>query len=206
MLLEKLSVGVMGVNCYITGDKDEAIVIDPGANSEKICAFLKQNDIKVKYVVLTHCHFDHITAAEDVLEFTGAELVSCKNEAENLLNENVNMTGRFSKNVFKREADLYVSEGDVIKSGDVSFKVIETPGHTSGGMCLYSEDEDVVFTGDTLFCQSIGRSDFPSGNFNDLMLSIKNKLLKLPPKTRVLPGHDMETTIENEIKNNPYLK
>ena len=208
-MLYKMCVGIMGVNCYIAGDENEALIFDPGANHDKIFEFLQEKNIKTKYIILTHCHFDHILSAGKLQELTGAKLVVCEKEKENLADNDINMTGRFSKKSAMAESlvpDVLVSEGDIIKSGDYSFKVIETPGHTSGGMCLYCESEKVLFSGDTLFCESIGRSDFPTGNLETLFNSIREKLFCLPDDTRVLPGHEAETSILHEKTHNPYLR
>lgn len=206
MLLEKIEVGVMGVNCYVVGDKNEAIVIDPGASFEKISSYLDKKNIKVKYILLTHCHFDHILAANELKKYTNALIVMSEKENENIKNPSISMTDRFARNFEGLYADTVVSDGDVLKSGEYKFKIIETPGHTSGGICLYCEREKLLFSGDTLFYQSIGRCDFPTGNFDTLISSIKTKLLTLPGDTHVFPGHEAETTIENEINYNPYLR
>lgn len=209
MINYKLCVGLLGVNCYITGDEKEAIVIDPGANHDKIFEFLNEKNIKTKYIVLTHCHFDHILSAGALKKLTGALLVVCDKEKENLQDNDINMTGKFSKKSALAESltpDILVSEGDTITSGEHSFRVIETPGHTSGGMCLYCEKENLLFSGDTLFCESIGRSDFPTGDLKTLLNSIREKLFCLPDNTLVYPGHEAKTTILHEKEHNPYLQ
>lgn len=195
----------MGVNCYVAGDKNSVFIIDPGGNAEKICSFLSERSYKAKYIVLTHCHFDHILAAEEVKKRTGAEIVICKKEAGNLADPTVNMTNRFTRTPLSLSADVIVSENDTLSSGEHMFQVIETPGHTSGGMCLYCREEKVLFSGDTLFCGSVGRTDFPTGNQEDLICSIKTKLLTLPEDVRVFPGHEADTTIGFERRHNPYL-
>lgn len=206
MILKKINVGVMGVNCYITGDKDEVFVIDPGGSADEICVVLKKHGLKAKYIILTHCHFDHILAANEVKKQTGAQIVVCSKEAENLADSNVNMTSRFTRTPISLSADRLVSENDTLISGTFVYRVIETPGHTSGGMCLYCENEKLLFSGDTLFCGSVGRSDFPTGDQNTLLHSIQTKLLTLPDDVRVYPGHEDDTTIGFEKANNPYLR
>ena len=206
MIFEKLNVGHMGVNCYIVGDCDEVFVIDPGGHPERICNHIKQNNYCVKYIILTHCHFDHILAAEKVKIATGAKLIVGQNEAENLADNTVNMTARFVKTPFALTPDLYVTEGDILYSGKYAFTVIETPGHTSGSICLYCPKENILFSGDTLFRSSVGRSDFPTGNQKDLINSIQEKLFTLPEDTIVYPGHDSETSIEFEKNHNPYIR
>lgn len=206
MIFEKITVGCMGVNCYIVGDQDEIFVIDPGGHPERICKFLSANNYHVKYIVLTHCHFDHILAANEVKQLTGAKIVAGTNEANNIADNMINMTARFVKSPFSLTPDCFVKEHDVLHSGEYTFTVLETPGHTSGSICLYCPEENILFSGDTLFRCSIGRSDFLTGNQATLLDSIRKKLLTLPDNTLVYPGHDADTTIEFEKRNNPYIK
>lgn len=205
MINIKLPVGLMGVNCYILGDKKEAIVVDPGGNKKKIVDTLKENDIKVKYILLTHCHFDHILEAISLKKETGAKIVAGYKEKENLLRSDINYTNRYSKTPIEIEADIYLSSNDILKSGHFEFKVIETPGHTSGSMCLYCESEKILISGDTLFLESVGRCDLATGNEEDIIKSIKTKLFILPEDVIVMPGHGEITTIGHEKKNNPYI-
>lgn len=205
MLFQALPVGVMGVNCYILGDPTECMVVDPGGNAEKICAYIEEQGLKVKYIVLTHCHFDHILATCEVQEKTGATLVACSKEKQNLKDSDINMTGRFSRTPINLEPDLLVSEGDMLNSGEYAFRVIETPGHTSGSMCLYCEQEKLLLSGDTLFAESVGRADLPTGNGETLIFSIQTKLFTLPDDTHVFPGHGSKTSIGHEKKYNPFL-
>lgn len=205
MLFQKLTVGVMRVNCYILGEPTECMIVDPGGNAEKICAYLTEQGLTVKYIILTHCHFDHILATEAVIAKTGAKLVACSKERENLVNSSINMTGRYSRVPINLQADLFVSEGDTLTSGEYTFRVIETPGHTSGSMCLYCETEKVLLSGDTLFAESVGRADLPTGDGETLIASIRTKLFPLPDDTQVFPGHESETTIGHEKKYNPFL-
>lgn len=206
VIIEKINVGIMHVNCYIVGDANEVFVIDPGGSAERILTYLDEHKYRVKYIILTHCHFDHILAVNEIKQKTGAKVVVCRNEIDNLSDNSINMTDKFRGNFRTVNADISVSETDILTSGDFIFNVIETPGHTSGSMCLYCENEKVLFSGDTLFCNSIGRTDFPTGDFASLMKSIKTKLLTLPGDVHVFPGHQMDTTIMYEVKNNPYLR
>ena len=205
MINIKKTVGIMGVNCYILGDKNEAIIIDPGSDAENIINTLKENNICAKYIVLTHCHFDHILAVEKLIQKLDVKLITCQSEKENLLDSSINYTNRYSRKPVSLLADLYVKNGDVIKSGEFDFKVLETPGHTSGSMCLYCEKESILISGDTLFFESVGRCDLSTGNGDILVKSIKDQLYSLPDDTLVLPGHGENTTIGHEKKNNPYI-
>lgn len=205
MIIIKEPVGLMKVNCYIVGDPKEAIVVDPGGDAEKIVRILNENNITAKYIVLTHCHFDHIIAVEKVMEKIGVKLIACQAEKENLLNCKINYTDRYSRKPIELTADIYVKENDVIKSGEYEFKVIETPGHTSGSMCLYCKEKKVLLSGDTLFYASVGRCDLATGDGQNLIKSIKEKLFILPDDTLVFAGHGEDTSIGFEKLNNPFV-
>lgn len=205
MINIKKTVGIMGVNCYVSGDKNEAIIIDPGNDAEGILKVLQENNIQAKYIVLTHCHFDHILAVEKLRNESGVKLIACHAEKENLLDPSINYTDRYSRKPVSLSCDTYVHENDIIKSGEHEFLVIETPGHTSGSMCLYCKSENILISGDTLFFESVGRCDLATGNEKQLTASIKEKLFSLPDDTKVLPGHGENTTIAHEKENNPYI-
>ena len=205
MLNIKKTVGLMGVNCYILGSKEEAVIVDPGSDAEGIIKTLSDNEITAKYIVLTHCHFDHIMAVEQLIQKIGVKLIACQSEKENLLHSNINYTDRYARKPVELTADVYVKDGDIIKSGEYEFKVIETPGHTSGGMCLYCDKEKLLISGDTLFYGSVGRCDLATGAEAELIKSIKTKLFVLPDDVAVLPGHGENTTIGYEKINNPYI-
>ncbi len=205
MILETVPVGMLDVNCYIVGDKDHLLVIDPGADVNTIFQEIQSIGGTVKTIFLTHCHFDHILAVNELKALTGAKIVVANAEKENLSDENVNMTGRFHSRKINISPDEFAQEGDVVTSGDYRFSVIETPGHTSGGVCLYEPTEKVLFSGDTLFFESIGRTDFLTGDFLTLKRSVLEKLYILPGETRVFPGHGEKTTIAHEMKHNPFI-
>ena len=205
MIVIKQPVGIMGVNCYILGEKSEAIIVDPGSDAGKIIKILNENEIEAKYIVLTHCHFDHILAVEKLMENLSVKLIACQSEKENLLDSSVNYTDRYSRKALELSADIYVKDGDVIKSGEYEFEVIETPGHTSGGMCLYCKGENLLISGDTLFYSAVGRCDLATGDEATLIKSIKEKLFILPDDTKVLPGHGEDTSIGFERINNPFI-
>lgn len=200
-----MCVGLMGVNCYILGDTNEVIVVDPGSNAEIIANKLEESALKVKYIVLTHCHFDHIMAVEELMAKTGAKLIACIKEKENLLSANINYSDRYSRKPVELTADIYVADGDIIEIGNYKFRVLETPGHTSGSMCLYCENEKLLVSGDTLFYMSVGRSDLATGDEKFLINNIKTKLFTLPEDVSVLPGHGDNTSIGFEKNNNPFI-
>lgn len=205
MIIIKEPVGIMGVNCYVLGEKSEAVIVDPGSDAKKLIDILNNNEITAKYILLTHCHFDHILAVENLMKELDVKLIACQNEKENLLNPEVNYTNRYSKKPVKLKADIYVKNGDVLNIGGHSFTVIETPGHTSGSMCLHCEEEGILISGDTLFYSSVGRCDLATGDEKSLIKSIKERLFVLPEETQVLPGHGDNTTIGFEKLNNPFI-
>ncbi len=203
MIVEKLVVGNLEENCYLTGDKDELIVIDPGDEADRILKRIDEKGYKVKYIVLTHCHFDHIGAVYEIKEKTKAKLLVSEKEKSNYLNTSVNLSGYSGRSIKLANIDELLCEGDKIKSGELDFKVIETPGHTSGGICLICGEH--LFAGDTLFRMSIGRTDFPTGNMTELLASIRTKLFTLPENTNVYAGHGDDSTIGFEIENNMFF-
>ncbi len=196
----------MGENCYIVIDETskKAAVIDPGENAESIIKVIDGEGVSAEYILLTHCHFDHIGAVEGVKAHTGAEVIIPKGEellAENITYNLSAMTG----SPLTVNYDRVIGSGDRVKFGNIEFKLISTPGHTPGGACYYSEEYNVLFSGDTLFYMSVGRSDFPLGDGNALNKNIIEKLFVLPDETRVFTGHGNSTTIGFEKQNNMYV-
>lgn len=188
-------------NTYIVIDDETNIsaVIDPGGESEKIIDVLKSLNTVVKYIILTHGHADHIGALYDLKQYTNAKVLTSQKASYELLNSNINLTNFFNMNLKKVCADINVDDGECINIGKLVFRVILTPGHTEGSLCLYSEKEKVLFSGDTIFAGGPGRTDLLTGNYKQIIDSIKNKLLILPENTVVYPGHDNLTTIKDEI-------
>jgi glyoxylase-like metal-dependent hydrolase (beta-lactamase superfamily II) len=207
MILETIIVGALSVNCFIVGcDVTKlAAVIDPGDNAAKILQVLDERGLKLKYIILTHSHFDHTGAAKELQEKTGAEVLVHKSDEVLLRNVEAQAT-LFGMTVPPAPSvDGYMKEGDTIEVGEIHMKVIETPGHTQGGVSLYVEDEKVVFTGDTLFWGSIGRTDLPGGDYATIMHSLKVKLGSLPDDTKVYCGHGDDTEIGFEKRENPFF-
>lgn len=204
MNLKRLVLGALETNCYLVwSDTGEGIVIDPADEPEKILLALQQEKVSVTAVVLTHVHFDHLLAAEDVCAATGAPLYVGAGDEDALSNPQRNLSGWFGlgQEVVLKGATL-LNEGDTISFGNETLTVLETPGHTPGCICLHSTE--VLFSGDTLFQNSIGRLDFPGGDERAMVRSLQ-RLLDLPESTKVYSGHGPATTIGNEKKYNPFL-
>ncbi|AIS52320.1 beta-lactamase domain-containing protein [Thermoanaerobacter kivui] len=206
MKIQKYVVGLYGVNCYIVFDEEsgEAIVIDPGENASEIYKYIESNNLKVKYILLTHGHFDHIGGVEELRKLTQAKIAISKEDSPMLLNENLNLSEMVYKKILCSPADILLNDGDTLSFGKYRVEVIHTPGHTKGGVCF--KIGNVCFTGDTLFKGSIGRYDFPGGDFATLMDSIKNKLLVLGDDVLIYPGHGDSSTIGNEKRLNMFLR
>ena len=197
--------GPLEVNCYIIGCEKtaKAAVVDPGGDADKIMALLGTLGLDLQFVVNTHGHFDHIGANRSLVEATGAQLLIHKADSPLLHQAKAHaaMFGLSTESSTEPARELL--DGDVIQLGDLSIRTIHTPGHSPGGICLYVED--CLFVGDTLFAGSIGRTDLPGGDYQQLISSIVDRLMPLPDQTRVFPGHGPATTIGNEKRHNPFL-
>ena len=206
MLFETLVVGPLAVNCYLVGDETtrEAIVIDPGDDARDILDTTRRGRLIVKAIVNTHAHFDHVGALSKVREQTGAPFMLHADEAPILGAASASAEMFGIKIADPTPADRLLREGDEVRVGNLALKVLFTPGHTPGGICLLGGK--CVFVGDTLFQGSIGRTDFPGGDYGTLMASIRDKLLPLPDETVVYPGHGAATTIGEEKQFNPFVR
>lgn len=203
MILKILKVDsgfVEETNCYIVEDENtnEAMVIDPGGEPDKIIQLLDILNAKLKYIYLTHCHGDHIAGVKGLKEKKGGKILIHRKDAEGLYNPNINLREYIGLTEEYLEADSRVDDGDILHVGDIEFKVIHTPGHTAGGSSLYSEKERLVFSGDTIFKGTWGRTDLPTGDMKQIMQSICNKLLVLPDDTIIYPGHGLSTRVRDE--------
>ncbi|MCD4676016.1 MAG: MBL fold metallo-hydrolase [Desulfobacula sp.] len=206
MIIKKLEVGPIMANCFILGcdSTKQAVVIDPGDDADRILMELAKSELKVKYLINTHGHFDHVSANKRMKEATGA-LIAIHPEDEPMLQElsqSALMFGLSSEN--SPPADILLKDGDEVTFGEITLKVIHTPGHSKGGISLYTKGH--LFSGDTLFAGSIGRTDLAGGDYDTLISSIKEKLLGFDDDTIVYTGHGPETTIGNERRMNPFSR
>lgn len=201
-----LVVGAVATNCYIAENvkTNEALIIDPGDNVARIAEMIKEDGVTPAAVLLTHGHFDHAMAAQEIAEQYGIKIYAHESEKETLETPQINLSGMIGRTL-TFHADCYVKDGERLKLAGFEIQVLHTPGHTQGGVCYYIEQEKSVFSGDTLFCQSIGRTDFPTGKSSTLIHSIQEKLMPLPDDTTVYTGHEDMTTIGMERKYNPFL-
>ncbi len=210
MIIDHLSLGVFQTNCYILRAAAEAghcLIIDTGLDAGQLERFLEDNRLNPVAVVLTHGHIDHIAALNDLREkYSALKVYVHELDAEMLTGSEANLWILPMKPFSTAPADFVVRDGDQIEAADIKLEVLHTPGHTPGGICLYASDQAVVFSGDTLFAESVGRTDMPGGDMSQLVTSIKQKLFTLPENTIVHPGHGPSTTIANEKENNPFLQ
>lgn len=207
MIFETIVVGQLGVNCFILADQEtkEGVVVDPGADAERILAAVRAKGVTVRYVINTHGHFDHVGGNRRVLTETGATLMIHAADEPYLTKIASSANAYGLKAEDSPPADTHLTEGQSIRFGRHEIRVIHTPGHTPGGCCLYLAEEGKLLSGDTLFADSIGRTDFPGGSYDDLASSVKAKIFTLPEATRVYPGHGPMTTVGHEKVHNPYL-
>ncbi len=210
MKIDCLVLGGYETNCYVLRSSDAAkdcLVVDPGLGSEELIGFLREQQITPVAVVLTHGHIDHIAGLGALRRsFPDIEVFIHALDAEMLLEPVANLSGLMGRAFTAEPADVCVEDGDCIEQAGVKLQVLHTPGHTPGGLCLYSSGEGVVFTDDALFAESIGRTDFPGGSMSRLVGCIKEKLCTLPDDTVVYPGHGPSTTIAREKAQNPFLQ
>lgn len=206
MQIERFIVGMVGTNCYVVSNEEtsECFLVDPGAYSDKVIAYIREHELKPQAILLTHGHFDHIMGLDGVLREFPIPVYAQEEEEILLKDASYNASVSYGP-AYTFSGASYIKDGQILELAGMTIRAIHTPGHTIGGCCYYIESEQVLFSGDTLFHDSVGRTDFPTGSQSQLVRSIREKLLGLPEETVVCPGHMSETTIGHEKKYNPFL-
>jgi len=206
-MIEGRAMGAMGANCYLYAcmESKKAVIIDPGADGKKIQRWVLDKGLTVDYILLTHGHVDHIGAVDELRVLLGTVTVGIHaDDAEMLIDGKKNLSSFLGTALVLQKADFLLQDGQEIIVGNGKLTVISTPGHSPGGVCFLSSEG--LFSGDTLFAGSIGRTDFPGGSMDQLLKGVHDKLMILPNDTRVFPGHGEETSIGQEKQDNPYIK
>lgn len=206
MKIYKFLTGPLSVNTYLTIDEatNKAFLIDPGGEDKKLLQFVEENKVEVDYIILTHGHGDHICGLAKYQEaWPQAKVVAHEAELDLLKDPSKNFSRMTCGFAVKVEPDLAVKDGDDLQVGKLDLKFYHTPGHTKGGMCIHSGD--YLFTGDTLFQGSVGRTDFPGSSFEELKKGIEEKIYVLPDETKVLPGHMGASRVGIEREHNPFV-
>jgi glyoxylase-like metal-dependent hydrolase (beta-lactamase superfamily II) len=205
MKIENIVVGPLQVNCFIAYDKGshDAIVVDPGDEAEKIIRLIEERELTVSRIVCTHAHFDHIGAVRRLKEKTGAPVIIHRGDYDMYIRADGQAVLWGYEIAQPPEPDMYASDGNEMAVGRSRFKVLHTPGHSPGGICLYGEG--VLFSGDTIFAGSVGRTDFYGGSMTELRRSF-SRVLSLPPETKIFPGHGPLSTVKKEKESNFFLQ
>ena len=203
MILKRIRVNagaILGINCYIVQDEKtkETMVIDPGGSPDKIIEMLDTIKAKVKYILLTHCHGDHIAGVQELKQKYGGKVLIHMQDEPGLRQPDVNLADYVGLGNVTIEADSRLNDNDLIHVGDIEFKVIHTPGHTKGGICLYQEEQKILFSGDTIFRGTWGRTDLPTSSFEAIIKSITDRIMTLPEDTIIYPGHGKSTMVKEE--------
>lgn len=206
MKLYRLPLGPLQTNCYIIGDDNSSHcwIVDPGSEGDYLVGLLKERHLDPQAILLTHGHGDHIGAVQALVDAFKIPIYIHEKEKEFLTNSEVNLSAAMGLHITVQGEVHYVADNQELPLGPFNFKVLFTPGHTPGGVCYYGEG--LVFAGDTLFQESVGRTDFPGSSFDDLVAGIQDKLFALPNETVVYPGHGPETTIGHEKTYNPFVR
>lgn len=205
MILKALTLGKLATNCYILSDEasGECAVFDPAAEPKRISDAVSDLGLNVKYIILTHTHIDHISALDALKSATGAEVAVHFSEADSLNSDTDTMSFIIDTSAPVTKAGIKLNHGDILYLGNTPLKIFHTPGHTVGGICIFCED--ILISGDTLFRESIGRTDFRGGDFDTLLSSVREHIFTLDGGVRVYPGHGPSTTVGYEMQYNPFF-
>ena len=198
--------GMVGTNCYLLCNMDikECVLIDPADSQDEISRMIDESGCSLKGILLTHGHFDHIMAADAVRDKYGVKVYASCDEKNTLEQPHINLGEAYGLKLSVK-ADVWHKDGEILKLAGFDIEALHTPGHTEGGSCYYVREIGVLFSGDTLFCGSVGRTDFPGGSMSEIVRSIKEKVMVLPDDTKVYPGHGEGTSVGCERVNNPFL-
>ena len=198
--------GMVGTNCYLLCNMDikECVLIDPADSQDEISRMIDESGCSLKGILLTHGHFDHIMAADAVRDKYGIKVYASCDEKNTLEQPHINLGEAYGLKLSVK-ADVWHKDGEILKLAGFDIEALHTPGHTEGGSCYYIREIGVLFSGDTLFCGSVGRTDFPGGSMSEIVRSIKEKVMVLPDDTKVYPGHGEGTSVGYERENNPFL-
>ena len=204
--IKSMTLGMVATNCYLIINKEnkEALLVYPADNALRISNVIEENGCTLKAILLTHGHFDHIMALNDLKKRYNVPVYAHEEEEDVLKQSSLNLSGSIGQ-IYTTQADVYVKDGEHLKLAGLDVIVLYTPGHTKGGVCYYFPEEKVLMSGDTLFHCSIGRTDFPTGSMSQLVRSVKEQLFVLPDDVQVYPGHDSVTSIGYEKQYNPFF-
>lgn len=208
MKIYKAEVGMLATNCYFAVNEElgEGVIVDPGGDCDTILQMAEHAKAKITAIFLTHGHSDHIGALNELRQATGAEVYISEADSDCLCKADKNLSFFVGYGIECAPAEHIVADGDVLEVAGMKFNVLATPGHTKGGVCYQHEADGVIFVGDTVFCESIGRTDLPGGSYKEILLSIRTKLLVLADDVKLLPGHGPATTVGWERRRNPFLQ
>lgn len=206
MKVEKFVTGIISTNCYLAVNEESgrAVIIDPAACPPSLLGYIKEKGLQLEAILLTHAHFDHIMGIDGILERFRIPVYIHEDDLEMLEDPQWNQSSVYTAG-YTYSGATGIRDGQMLSLAGMNFRVIHTPGHTPGGCCYYVEDAGVLFSGDTLFQASVGRTDFPGSSMSSLIHGIREKLMALPEDTLVYPGHMGETTIGYEKQNNPFI-
>ena len=207
MKIEKYVVGMIGTNCYLVINEEtkDTVMVDPGAYPAKLKNAVKEQGLKLKAVLLTHAHFDHIMGLSDVMEDIKVPVYVEEADLPMMMDGESNLSSGYMRGGYQFADAVPVRDGQQLQIAGFQFRVIHTPGHTKGSCCYYLKDEGVLFSGDTVFYGSVGRTDFPGGSTAEIVRSLHKLVDSLPEETEVFPGHDASTTIGYEKRYNPFV-